>query len=1240
MDKAYLMDQLVTALTMLSSREGTIEKNKECPSSEFVVQAPCYAAFFSVVESSDSLGQIYDNAEKEIEGLMSKKGGELPRDLELVLLVAGDQPPNPAVARRIADDRYVCRKFVLWPDGRKMEEVLADLPFWQSYNLLSEAPSSVAAGIQEAVGGFDPRLIADLASHRPGVERIVEKVREGIYSLTSEISGSKVVSQPRVAPSVQTKLEGLDITDFRGIRCLRAQDLPLSGDVVFIYGPNGVGKTSIADALEWAITGQVNRLEQVPHISTGGDRDPIFNVFSDAKVAQVTCHLSNCEPVCRIKRGRLTERLIGTRGARDDRAVIDYVVGTKAPSQEARLQPDRLRNLFRSSHMLSQHDIRQFLQRTAPRERFDILTNMIGAMEFVRFKEKVAAVLRHLRTEAGAMAEQCKALNLELQDLTKRLRDRQKEFEALSHAVTSGKNPEDLASELLHGLRSCQCTLDDAAIERASSKTAEHRLEFIAIHTETVIRSKKGAIEDLLVRLKSLDQEVQGYVESQVRCQNLRAEIASTKRASEEAQGGLAKQEKSRQDIQASLQVLKTKQAEVTGRYADLTWLKENQSAFHQSRETLRLIEDSLPRQHEEIQRVETDFEDQQNSLSGERARLQEIEQTLAAKTNREQALITLLKRLPYIQNKQQEAEELSDKERQFDAQMEELKRRASLAREEVNAAQAGVEDLQRGYNSESAHHDVLTSFLAKISELVHSAECPLCGRGFATTEEAKKTIQGHLAAVPLQMKNLARLLDEAKKNAEAKQAQVDSIAAEIRALGNQLEEVRSSRTVALKEVHDFVGQCASVSIIVPVADTVSWQKTLEEAAKECEVATLGSEAASLRNAINSSAPLVAGQQGAIDGLRRKITQDENQRLRLATEITKVEKEMVQRGFEPGSLPQDDQLAAGVTKAQDEARGYGKLVAEKEGELRVIESAIEKLRERLRIANEDVASKETQLRQYETTCSRFAAACRAIGIDPENPKESITVVKQKTLEQNQFLSGLEEKRQVLQQVVSLGKLKLEIDSLARTENDLKRRAEVRSCEDSRFHDWVSHIERLEAEVVRRQVDVVGTHLKGLEPTTQRLYQRLNPHPIFGNVKIRVNQDTQELDVEANASVARDRLGDDAFSPSAFFSDAQMNSLAITVFLAGALRQRWSGFNTILIDDPVQQMDEMNVCAFLDLIRGLSSRRQFIIFTCSRDFYLLAIDKLVCLNKSKRGGFLGYRLEGIAPAELKVHCDAP
>ena len=146
--------------------------------------------------------------------------------------------------------------------------------------------------------------------------------------------------------------------------------------------------------------------------------------------------------------------------------------------------------------------------------------------------------------------------------------------------------------------------------------------------------------------------------------------------------------------------------------------------------------------------------------------------------------------------------------------------------------------------------------------------------------------------------------------------------------------------------------------------------------------------------------------------------------------------------------------------------------------------------------------------------------------------------------------------------------------------------------ETRLREWVSRLTTLEDEVAKGQLDVVSSHLKRLEPMTQQLYRRLNAHPVFANVRIRANEKSHELDIEAETSFLSEKVDNIAVSPSAFFSDAQMNALAITVFLAGTLKQCWSHFNTVLIDDPVQQMDEMNVSAFLDLIRGLSNQRQF------------------------------------------------
>ena len=53
-------------------------------------------------------------------------------------------------------------------------------------------------------------------------------------------------------------LEHVSIREFRGIREL---DLDLGAEPFVIYGPNGSGKSAVVDAIEFAITGDISRLQ-------------------------------------------------------------------------------------------------------------------------------------------------------------------------------------------------------------------------------------------------------------------------------------------------------------------------------------------------------------------------------------------------------------------------------------------------------------------------------------------------------------------------------------------------------------------------------------------------------------------------------------------------------------------------------------------------------------------------------------------------------------------------------------------------------------------------------------------------------------------------------------------------------------------------------------------------------------------------------------------------------------------
>jgi ABC-type lipoprotein export system ATPase subunit len=63
-----------------------------------------------------------------------------------------------------------------------------------------------------------------------------------------------------------------------------------------------------------------------------------------------------------------------------------------------------------------------------------------------------------------------------------------------------------------------------------------------------------------------------------------------------------------------------------------------------------------------------------------------------------------------------------------------------------------------------------------------------------------------------------------------------------------------------------------------------------------------------------------------------------------------------------------------------------------------------------------------------------------------------------------------------------------------------------------------------------------------------------------------------------------------------FSSAQLNAVAICLFLSLNLSQAGSNVELMMLDDPIQNMDDYNVLGLLDLLRGFVPRRQLILST--------------------------------------------
>ena len=103
---------------------------------------------------------------------------------------------------------------------------------------------------------------------------------------------------------------------------------------------------------------------------------------------------------------------------------------------------------------------------------------------------------------------------------------------------------------------------------------------------------------------------------------------------------------------------------------------------------------------------------------------------------------------------------------------------------------------------------------------------------------------------------------------------------------------------------------------------------------------------------------------------------------------------------------------------------------------------------------------------------------------------------------------------------------------------------------------------------------------------------------------------------------------EAGEPRHYLSNGQANVLALAIFLSMAAKQTWSSLDTILLDDPVQHLDDLDAVSFLDTLRAVAlgrfgRRRQIIVSTCDQRLYLLMCKKLQALQP------LGLRFSGVS-----------
>ena len=173
------------------------------------------------------------------------------------------------------------------------------------------------------------------------------------------------------------RLSSITIVGFRGFA--GSQTLDLSADVVLVHGPNGTGKTSLFDAVLWAVTGTLERLKASPEAIVSK-----YSEFGEARVELGLVDNSGASMVVRRRQvlGEARSTLsVETgegvlTGAAADFALMRHLYPDGATSAEPFKSLDR--SLTRAVY-LQQDDVTGFINDDDERERFAIVGEIVGA---------------------------------------------------------------------------------------------------------------------------------------------------------------------------------------------------------------------------------------------------------------------------------------------------------------------------------------------------------------------------------------------------------------------------------------------------------------------------------------------------------------------------------------------------------------------------------------------------------------------------------------------------------------------------------------------------------------------------------------------------------------------------------------------------------------------------------------------------------------------------------------------
>ena len=1114
-------------------------------------------------------------------------------DLTLVLCKRNTEKTTDEFCNKIEMDTYFCRKFVI-DLSKDLKSELGRLPF------IPLSPESIV-GIKRPISAqtflMKHQVTSDLARylvvpHARGIERIVKECLEGALGkpawFITEIE-EFLKSRDETRPKIW--LRELEISNFRAYHGSHKFDL--NADLVVLFGPNGFGKTSFFDAIDFVCTGGVARFDE----RFGRKIDRLLNVLKhldsskDDSFVKTTTLINDKEMQFERYMKNRTKTYINGRPKDRTKALMLLTGFSEKPTD---LRIENFVRLFRATHLFGQEY--QSLTsgfRVNSRLPEDIVSRMLALQDYVEAINKTKKVSEELK-------RRIREKELVITSLRSSLESKEVEMKKLSQSAKIVEKPEAISAM---GKEIGEKIIRVINIPIEISK--EFKKEIVR-DWRTKIAVQKSSITQKVEEIEKLEAKLPELVNYRKKLKDKLTELTHKKEQLGRVNKDFSKVEKRLDESNEKVKKMFFEERNLSSKRENFNWLLQAKVEYEQLKEQgtkenkkYRDIQAKLLELLPKIEKLKSENKVAEQTVGKITAEVKILENSLKELSEFEQSVNDWLKAAirhnelkVYLQRIKQE--------------LVNVKNELRVKKDELNVAIIAQDKLRKHLDNLQQAQAELQTLLDNIERHILNNICPVCGTLHKSREELIEKLKIQRGIQPKEIR-------EALKSFEGVKVKTNELKKYVSDLELRLKQSEQKAIETQKEVLDIEGKIKTyeekaISLDIPITPVklmniidskkknVSEQintkqhKLFEQKSKikklQEELATLIKQKGSLEQDIGT----IESRQKQLRSMIDKISSDASTR-QVSLEL---EKETIQRE---------------LTTTNSIVEDLRKQIEIQQAENRNLQKEVDSLLEKNHILKREIQGLNKETVDSKKYIEEVESLIRRLNLNLNIDINQVVILKNDFRKKLFDLDSLQNEIINFEIAMDAMQISAALAKIQRDIENIKEQIQNLEKEQERLKKWLSYFDDICKKLEFLQNQALKEYIGKYGPLTSTIQRRLRAVYGFGDVELHSEKGGIEVRIE--------RKGERNIPPSDYFSESQIQIVMLSLFLSATLTQTWSSFSPILLDDPVAHFDDLNAYSLLDLIRGLimesGKRHQFIISTCEERLFRLMRQKFSKLN---------------------------